>query len=108
MSSYGEKLRRAREAQGLSQEKLAKRMGLQRQANLPLYENDRKLPDATTIVRHAAGLKMKPSELLRDVIFVYDRIRAGEYDDRTVQSLADKQRGEESVPTKKRRQAGTR
>lgn len=82
MLTYGEQLKALREQLRLSQEAMAARMGYKRQANLSLYENNKKRPSVKTVLRHARGFNQKPSDFLRDVIVTdYDRVRAGDYDD---------------------------
>ena len=95
METYGEKLRARRKELDLSQEALAKRLGLQRQGNLSLYENNRRDLTPEMIMRHARALELKPSELARLAITKVDRIRAGEYDDVQV---VNKKRDEKPTP----------
>lgn len=80
VASYGENFRRLRG--DVSQEEIARRLKLKRQANISAIELGNKIPSLRLILKHAAALKHPPSELLKDVSTDYDRIRAGEYDGR--------------------------
>lgn len=78
MASYGDNFRRLRGR--VSQEEIARRLKLKRQANVSAIELGTNIPGIKTILRHAAALHHPPSELLKDVVTDYDRIRAGAYD----------------------------
>jgi len=49
--------------------------GKARQANLPLYENDRKFPTAELVKRHAEMLGQSTADLMLGVVTDYDRVR---------------------------------
>lgn len=75
---YGENFRQLRGAE--SQETIAKRLRLKRQANVSAIEVSDKVPSPKTILKHAKALGRKPSELLKGVETDYDRIRSGAWD----------------------------
>ena len=78
VASYGENFRRLRGP--ASQEEIARRLKLKRQANISAIELGDKVPSVKMILRHASALRQPPSELMKDVETEYDRIRAGAYD----------------------------
>lgn len=75
---FGENLKRIRTAAGVSQEELARRLGLKRQAQISLWENKDILPTPGTIMRVARALKAPAKDFLEEVDTDYDRIRRGE------------------------------
>lgn len=77
MASYGTNFRRLRGPE--SQEEIARRLKLRRQANISAIELGSKVPSVRTIVKHAAALKCTPAELLEGVQTDYDRLRNGTY-----------------------------
>lgn len=78
VATYGENFRRLRGR--ISQEEIARRLKLKRQANISAIELSNKIPSATTILRHAVALGHPPSELLKDVQIDLERIKSGDYD----------------------------
>lgn len=78
MASYGENFRRLRGE--VSQEEIARRLKLKRQANISAIELGSKVPSPNLILKHAAALHQPPSALMADVQTEYDRIRSGVYD----------------------------
>lgn len=77
---FGENLRAIRQAQHVTQEELARRVGLKRQGPIAILETTDRLPLPATILKIAQALNRKPSEFLEEVETEYDRIRAGAYD----------------------------
>ena len=77
VATFGQNLKRVREAKGVTQEVLARRLGLKRPAQISLVENSPALPRPETIVSYAAALKADPADLIEDVETGYDRIRRG-------------------------------
>jgi transcriptional regulator with XRE-family HTH domain len=63
---FGANLRRAREAAGLSQLSLQLSSGVH-MTEISRYENGKKEPRLTTIVRLANGLDLPPAQLLADM-----------------------------------------
>jgi transcriptional regulator with XRE-family HTH domain len=78
VASYGENFRRLRGR--VSQEEIARRLKLKRQANVSAIELSDKIPTVKMILRHAAALGYPPSELLKDVRTEHERVKAGDYD----------------------------
>lgn len=72
---FGENLKRIRESMKVSQEELARRLGLKRQAQISLWETRQTVPTPTTIQRIATALVCETWELLDDVETDYDRLR---------------------------------
>ena len=72
---FGENVKRIREARGLSQEDVARRLGRKRQGNLSRLENGDEVPSPKRIRVLAVALECDPSELLEDVETEYDRLR---------------------------------
>lgn len=75
VATFGQNVKRIREAQRVTQEVLAARLGLKRSAQISLMESSEALPKPDTIVRFAEALHVKPSLLLEDVETEYDRLR---------------------------------
>lgn len=75
VATYGENFRRLRGRR--SQELIADRLKIKRQANISAIELSRKVPTPALIKRHAAALETDPAELLRDVTTPYDELRGG-------------------------------
>lgn len=84
MATYGENLKRLRGE--ISQEEIARRMGLTRQGNLSQYELDQRFPTPETVQQHATALGCQPWELLQGVETEYDRLRSGAPSDKNVKS----------------------
>jgi transcriptional regulator with XRE-family HTH domain len=72
---FGENVKTIRERRGLSQEQVAERLGLKRQANLPRLENGNEIPSPARILALAVALECEPGELLEDVETEYDKLR---------------------------------
>lgn len=85
VSTYGRNLRMQREIAKLTQEQIAKRLGISRQGNLPSIESGLDVPEPATVLRHAEAVGCAPSLLLRDVRTIYDRIRDGEFDSKNTE-----------------------
>jgi transcriptional regulator with XRE-family HTH domain len=64
LDTFARNLRRAREQAGLSQEALAERAGMHRNA-VALLETGKREPRLSTIVRLAKALGVKTSDLLK-------------------------------------------
>lgn len=62
-STYGQRIREARRAAGLTQAVLAERAGIH-QAVLSHYENDKRSPQAEGLRKIAAGLGIDPGQLV--------------------------------------------
>jgi transcriptional regulator with XRE-family HTH domain len=62
--TFGENLREARRAAGLSQEELAERAGVDRSA-ISDYERGRREPNLSTIVKLASALEISTETLVR-------------------------------------------
>lgn len=75
--TFGENLRRARNAKGLTQEAVAARLGFKRTTPISIWERGAKLPGPKTIVKLAAAIGCQPEELMAGVITPYDAIRGG-------------------------------
>lgn len=75
--TVGQNVKRLRVDRGLTQEALARRLGLKRPAQMSLVESSQALPKPTTILRYARALGCDPSLLMDDVETPYDRIREG-------------------------------
>jgi transcriptional regulator with XRE-family HTH domain len=99
--SYGENFRRLRGE--ISQEEIARRLKLKRQANVSAIELSQRIPTPRMILKHAAALRQPPSELLKDVITEYDRIRSGAYDGLAPPAMKVKAMGEAPAPAGRRR-----
>lgn len=78
MATYGQNFKRLRGR--VSQEEIARRLKLKRQANVSAIELSDKIPTVKMILRHAAALGHPPSELLQDVRTEHERVKAGDYD----------------------------
>lgn len=78
--SFGGNVRKLRERVGLTQEKLAERLGLRRPTPISLMEGPRRreIPKPPTVRRIAAALGVDPWELMDGVITEYDRLRRGQ------------------------------
>lgn len=72
VASFGARLRELRQKRGLSQEKLALKLGQKRPSSVQGWERG-KLPKPSTIVAIARVLSVEPSELLSGVVTEYDR-----------------------------------
>lgn len=91
VASYGENFKRLRGH--VSQEEIARRLKLKRQANVSAIELSDKIPTVKMILRHAAALGYPPSELLKDVRTEHERVKAGDYDNlKTVPLKEDRRR----------------
>lgn len=101
--TYGENLRVQRRAAKLTQEQLAKKLELSRQGNLPTVERGKDVPEPTTVLRHAQAIGCLPSELLRGVRTLYDRIRDGEFDRDADAAIAEARLSDLRVHTVARR-----
>ena len=66
ISAFGKVLRKLREKQNLSQEKLAEYCDLDR-TYISLLERGLRQPTITTIFKIAEALKMSPSEVIKQV-----------------------------------------
>jgi transcriptional regulator with XRE-family HTH domain len=75
--TFGQNLKRIREAKGVTQEALMGRLGLKRPTPISLWESRPTLPKAATIVRIAKALGCAPRDLLDEVETDYDRLRLG-------------------------------
>lgn len=75
--TFGENLRRLREARGWSQEVLAKKMGYEsgRNTQISLDETSGRLPTPDKVTRYATALGCSPAELLEGVVTPYDLLR---------------------------------
>lgn len=62
-NTFGEKLRAARKAMGLTQKELAQSIGAKHNS-ISDWENDKNMPDPDTIVRVCETLKVEPGYLL--------------------------------------------
>lgn len=78
VASYGENFKRLRGK--TSQEEIARRLKLKRQANVSAIELSGRIPTVKVILRHAAALQHPPSELLKGVQTEHERVKAGDYD----------------------------
>lgn len=99
---FRENLKRERSARGVSQEELARRLGLKRQAQVSLWETRDNVPTATTIRRIATALKCGTWLLLDDVETEYDRLRrrpAHAVRDTTIESTGKETQRAASVAT---------
>lgn len=73
---YWQNFKDLREAQGLSQEVVAQRLGLTRQGNLPTRElHDQGVPKKATVERHAKALECQPEDLMKGVELPHDKLR---------------------------------
>ena len=81
MATFGENLRRLRQARGKSQKDLAEALGYKDRNPLQVWRWERRglLPAPATIQRLADFLECLPSELLENVETDYDRLRANTY-----------------------------
>lgn len=78
VTRYWQNFRTLRLAKGLSQETVARRLGLTRQGNLAKLEKSAKIPKPATITRHARALECSTADLLHDVVTdKYDVLRGG-------------------------------
>ena len=75
VATFGENLRRIREAANVTQEELARRLKLKRTTPISLWENLGTLPRPKTIVRVAGALECSPADLLEGVVTPYDLLR---------------------------------
>lgn len=73
--SYGANLKALRERQKLSQEEVARRLGITRQGNLPARERNPDVPRPETVLRHARAIECQSWELLDGLEFMYDQLR---------------------------------
>lgn len=98
--TFGENLKRLREARGWSQETLAKKMGYEsgRNTQISLDETSGKLPTPEKITRYAEALGCSTGELLHDVLTPYDLLR-----DEQVKARAGPKSGQ---PPARRKSAG--
>jgi len=73
-------VQRLRKAAGLTQEDLAKTLGLKKPSPISLMEGRRKhvIPKPSSIRRLAKALHVEPWQLLEGVETEYDRLRAGD------------------------------
>lgn len=90
VTTYGENFRRLRGR--VSQEEIARRLKLKRQANISAIELTDKIPSVKVILRHAAALGHPPSELLKNVRTEHERVKAGDYDGNKVVPLKEERR----------------
>lgn len=77
VATFGQNLKRWREARGITQEELARRLRLKRPAQISIVENSPNTPRARTVLNYAAALRIEGAALLEDVETDYDRIRRG-------------------------------
>jgi transcriptional regulator with XRE-family HTH domain len=73
--SFGANLRAAREAAGLTQDALAKKLDYKRPTPISLWERGGVLPEPRSIEAVAEALDVAPAVLMRGVITPYDRLR---------------------------------
>jgi transcriptional regulator with XRE-family HTH domain len=90
VATYGQNFKRLRGR--VSQEEIARRLKLKRQANVSAIELSDKIPTVKIILRHAVALGHLPSELLKDVRTEHERVKAGEYDGLKVLPLKEDRR----------------
>jgi len=76
-TAFGLRLKEVRDRFNLTQEDLAKRMKLKRQANISAWERRITPPEPETVLRLARSIGCEPAALLADVDTNYDRIRKG-------------------------------
>lgn len=105
--TFGERFKALRKQAGLTQEEVAKRLGLPRSAPVSTIEKPTpRVPLVKTIVRYAKVLGVPPSAMLKDVETDYDRLRAGVYDTQATADVIDlrkKKLGEAALPPRRRR-----
>ena len=78
VSSFGENLRREREARGLTQDQVARRMGYANNSQIAAWERSpNRLPDADNVRKAAEAIGCEPWQLLEGVETDYDRLRRG-------------------------------
>jgi transcriptional regulator with XRE-family HTH domain len=74
VATFGENLKHERERLGISQEKLAQKLGV-RQAQVSAWEQSRRRPTPDSIQRIAAAIGCQPSVLLAGVMTEIDTLR---------------------------------
>jgi len=75
-TTFGQNLARLRKRVGISQEELARRIGVKRSAQISHWETGRRKPEPRTLTRLAAALDCEPWEFLKGVKTDYDALRA--------------------------------
>lgn len=76
--SFGENLKREREARGLTQDEVAKRMGYTNNSQVAAWERSpNRLPDPENVRKAAEAIGCEPRLLLLGVETDYDRLRRG-------------------------------
>lgn len=75
MSRFGQNLRAAREAAGLTQEQLKQRLGFKRTTPLSIWERGHKVPGPKVIDKLATAIGCTTAVLMQGVVTPYDRLR---------------------------------
>jgi transcriptional regulator with XRE-family HTH domain len=76
---FGDNLREAREAAGLTQTALAERLGLKRNSTVAVWESRDRPPRPRTVIKLAAAIGCPVSALMDDVSMGYDAGQPREY-----------------------------